>query len=67
MAVLTKPNGLLGKAYMTAIRPFRYALVDPFVIRGGHGGWEPERSHRDLADAGAGRVVTALAEVPRSR
>lgn len=29
MAVLVKPNGWLGKAYMAAIKPFRYALVYP--------------------------------------
>jgi hypothetical protein len=29
MAVLVKPNGLLGKAYMAAIRPFRHLIVYP--------------------------------------
>jgi Protein of unknown function (DUF2867) len=33
MAVLVKPNGPLGKAYMAAIRPFRYALVYPSLVR----------------------------------
>ncbi|HEX3511205.1 MAG TPA: DUF2867 domain-containing protein [Solirubrobacteraceae bacterium] len=33
MAVLVKPNGLLGEAYMAAIRPFRYALVYPAMLR----------------------------------
>ena len=33
MAVLVKPNGLLGAAYMAAIKPFRYLLVYP-AIRG---------------------------------
>jgi hypothetical protein len=33
MAVLVKPNGWLGKAYMTAIKPFRYALVYPLLLR----------------------------------
>ena len=33
MAVLVKPNGRLGKAYMTAIKPFRYALVYPLLLR----------------------------------
>jgi hypothetical protein len=32
MAVLVKPNGLLGSAYMTAIRPFRHAIVYPALI-----------------------------------
>jgi hypothetical protein len=33
MAVLVKPNGLLGRAYMAAIAPFRYALVYPLMLR----------------------------------
>lgn len=33
MAVLVKPNGLLGKAYMAAILPFRYILVYPTLMR----------------------------------
>ena len=34
MAVLVKPNGLLGSAYMAAIRPFRHLIVYPPMIRG---------------------------------
>jgi hypothetical protein len=33
MAVLVKPNGLLGSAYMAAIRPFRHLLVYPPMMR----------------------------------
>jgi hypothetical protein len=33
MAVLVKPNGLLGTAYMAAIRPFRHLIVYPAVMR----------------------------------
>jgi hypothetical protein len=33
MAVLVKPNGLLGTAYMAAIRPFRYLIVYPALMR----------------------------------
>src|SRR5207244_7394440 len=33
MAVLVKPNGMLGTAYMAAIRPFRHLLVYPPMIR----------------------------------
>lgn len=33
MAVLVKPNGWLGAAYMTFIKPFRYALVYPALLR----------------------------------
>ncbi|MDQ3968087.1 MAG: DUF2867 domain-containing protein [Thermoproteota archaeon] len=33
MAVLVKPNGWFGKAYMAAIKPFRYAFVYPLLLR----------------------------------
>ena len=33
MAVLVKPKGLFGRAYMAAIRPFRRLLIDPALIR----------------------------------
>jgi hypothetical protein len=32
MAVLVKPNGILGAAYMAAIRPFRHLIVYPALI-----------------------------------
>jgi hypothetical protein len=35
MAVLVKPNGLLGHAYMAAIRPFRHLIVYPAMLREG--------------------------------
>ena len=33
MAVLVKPNGLFGKAYMAAIAPFRHLIVYPPLVR----------------------------------
>jgi hypothetical protein len=33
MAVLVKPNGLRGEAYMAAIKPFRHLLVYPAMLR----------------------------------
>ncbi|HEY4278591.1 MAG TPA: DUF2867 domain-containing protein [Conexibacter sp.] len=33
MAVLVKPNGLLGNAYMAAIAPFRHLIVYPPMMR----------------------------------
>lgn len=40
MAVLVKPNGLLGNAYMAAIRPFRHLIVYPALMRQGRELWE---------------------------
>jgi Protein of unknown function (DUF2867) len=33
MAVLVKPNGLLGSVYMAAIRPFRHLIVYPAAMQ----------------------------------
>jgi hypothetical protein len=30
---LVKPNGLLGTAYMAAIRPFRHLIIYPAMMR----------------------------------
>ncbi|MBZ4321329.1 DUF2867 domain-containing protein [Streptomyces huiliensis] len=49
MAVLVKPNGPLGTAYMAAIKPFRYFVVYPAMLR------ETGRKWR----AGVPRVPTA--------
>ena len=40
MAVLVKPNGLLGEAYMAAIRPFRHLIVYPALIRQTRRAWQ---------------------------
>jgi hypothetical protein len=33
MAVYVKPHGLLGRTYMAAIKPFRYRVVYPPMLR----------------------------------
>lgn len=40
MAVLVKPNGLLGRAYMAAIKPFRHLIVYPAMLREGGRDWQ---------------------------
>ncbi|MFZ3473634.1 DUF2867 domain-containing protein [Streptomyces sp. 4.24] len=40
MAILVKPNGLLGGLYMAGIRPFRYLGVYPAMIRGIGRDWQ---------------------------
>jgi hypothetical protein len=42
MAVLVKPNGLLGSGYMAAIRPFRHLLVYPRMMRDIDSAWRTE-------------------------
>ena len=40
MAVLVKPNGAFGAAYMAAIRPFRHLIVYPPLMRDASRAWE---------------------------
>jgi hypothetical protein len=40
LAVLVKPNGRLGNAYMAAIRPFRHLVVYPAIMRDSRDLWE---------------------------
>jgi hypothetical protein len=40
MAVLVKPNGLSGAAYMAAIQPFRYLFVYPALMRSIERDWQ---------------------------
>jgi hypothetical protein len=39
MAVLVKPNGPLGAAYMAAIKPFRHLIVYPALMRWAQHKW----------------------------
>lgn len=45
MAVLVKPNGLLGKAYMAAIAPFRHLIVYPPLMREIGQEWQANTPH----------------------
>ncbi|HXV05533.1 MAG TPA: DUF2867 domain-containing protein [Solirubrobacterales bacterium] len=40
MAVYVKPNGLLGNAYMAAIKPFRHLVVYPQMLRAMERRWQ---------------------------
>jgi Protein of unknown function (DUF2867) len=46
MAVYVKPNGLLGTAYMAAIKPFRYLVVYPPMMRQIESVWRAEKAGR---------------------
>jgi hypothetical protein len=45
MAVLVKPNGLLGTAYMALIRPFRHLIVYPAMLGGIEREWRALARH----------------------
>jgi hypothetical protein len=51
MAVLVKPNGLFGQLYMTAIRPFRYLLVYPPMMRKIEREWREAKAQAPAAVA----------------
>ena len=40
MAVLVRPNGRLGRLYMAAIKPLRYRVVYPALLRGIERRWD---------------------------
>lgn len=44
MAVLVKPNGLLGRVYMAAIGPFRHLVVYPPMLRMIESEWRQRRA-----------------------
>jgi hypothetical protein len=46
MAVYVRPNGLLGNAYMAAIKPFRHMVVYPQMLRAMERRWH-ERQDRE--------------------
>jgi hypothetical protein len=51
MAVLVKPNGLLGTAYMAAIKPFRHLIVYPALMRQIARVWRARADDRAPANA----------------
>jgi hypothetical protein len=57
MAVLVKPNGLLGRLYMAAILPFRYVIVYPPLIRGIGQDWRTGQTWAGVTPPGAPRPV----------
>ena len=72
-AVLVRPNGLFGNAYMAAIRPFRHLIVYPALLREMRELWDaasavssgprpPDSSGRQKAptESGRGNAIRAL-------
>jgi hypothetical protein len=45
MAVLVRPRGLLGATYMAAIRPFRYRIIYPALLRQLGREWRAAQHH----------------------
>ncbi len=53
MAVLVKPNGRLGAAYMAAIRPFRHRIVYPALMRQIERAWRKRAARESTTDLAA--------------
>src|SRR2546423_4373735 len=53
MAVLVKPNGRFGTAYMAAIRPFRHLVVYPAMLREVERAWRARGGGRTPAHTSA--------------
>lgn len=51
LAIYVKPNGLLGQTYMAAIKPFRYSIVYPQLMREFAGKWRAHDSEPRSATA----------------
>jgi hypothetical protein len=51
MAALVKTNGLLGRLYMAAIKPFRYLVVYPALTRKWERAWRNRERGRPAPDA----------------
>ena len=65
MAVLVKPNGLLGNGYMAAIKPFRHLIVYPAMLRNIEREW---RARAGEPSAGlSARPATAPGRPGRAR
>jgi hypothetical protein len=63
MAVLVKPNGLLGTGYMAAIRPFRQLIVYPQMTQQIERAW---RASADRRQEAPGRNQTERSHILRS-
>jgi hypothetical protein len=63
MAALVKPNGLFGRSYMAAIKPFRYLIVYPAMARQWERAWRRRVAHTTTERRGtrmvkwAGRLI----------
>jgi hypothetical protein len=62
MAILVKPNGVLGDLYMAAIRPFRHLVVYPAILREGASTWQtfscPPANVASMASRASARTST---------
>jgi hypothetical protein len=68
MAVLVRPNGLLGVVYMAAIAPFRHLIVYPLMIRDIERRWgealgDPRSEVRQVSVPPTARALSTLSRI----
>lgn len=51
MAVLVRPNGLLGRGYLAAIAPFRHLIVYPLMLRDIGRLWRGRQERHDISES----------------
>jgi hypothetical protein len=56
LAVLVKPDGLLGAVYMAAIKPFRHLIVYPLALRQTEGAWRANGTRAAAGQPSGARV-----------
>ncbi|HEX7994689.1 MAG TPA: DUF2867 domain-containing protein, partial [Streptosporangiaceae bacterium] len=56
LAVLVKPDGLLGAVYMAAIKPFRHLIVYPLALRQTERAWRANGTRAAAGQASGARV-----------
>ena len=61
MAVLVKPNGFFGAAYMAAIKPFRYLIVYPAMMRQIESEWRRRTGRRPPVTGSDSGLAQAMA------
>ncbi|RAV11639.1 DUF2867 domain-containing protein [Mycolicibacterium sp. GF69] len=51
MAVLVRPNGLMGRGYLAAIAPFRHLIVYPLMLRDIGRLWRDRQERQDISES----------------
>ena len=64
MAVYVKPRGVFGRAYMAFIKPFRYALVYPDLMRLIDRAWRRQTEYSDEGEVVRRHAISAAACSP---
>jgi hypothetical protein len=65
MTILVKPNGMLGRAYLAAIAPFRRLIVYPTILRALGRAWRDQVPAVTVSQVDTPRDVRDVSTLPR--